>query len=202
MFRAGRNLFRVVRIARTLARHDALFPLDMLSLPPVATRVLRTLAGRPTPAQNRRPGQRLADALQELGPSFVKFGQSLSTRADLVGEDLAADLAELQDHLPPFPSHQARDIIAREFDLPIEELYSEFDDEAIAAASIAQVHYAVTAEGRHVAVKILRPGVEQAFQRDLDLFYWFAEIMERLQPAFRRLPFLCFVPYYFIEILL
>ena len=141
----------------------------------------------PLPPRTGGPVNAWQDALQELGPSFVKFGQSLSTRADLVGEDLAADLAELQDHLPPFPSHQARDIIAREFDLPIEELYSEFDDEAIAAASIAQVHYAVTAEGRHVAVKILRPGVEQAFQRDLDLFYWFAEIMERLQPAFRRL---------------
>ena len=187
MIRAVRNLFRVIRIARTLARHDAVFPLETLSLPTVATRVIGLFAGRPRPSLDRRPGQRITEALQELGPSFVKFGQSLSTRADLVGEDLAADLAELQDHLPPFPSHQARQIIESEFEQPLEEVFSEFDDEAVAAASIAQVHYAVTTEGRHVAVKVLRPGVEQAFQRDLDLFYWLAEIIERLQPAFRRL---------------
>lgn len=187
MIRAVRNLSRVIGVARTLARHDALFPLDALTLPRSGMRIIRLIAGRPNTSNDRRPGQRLADALQELGPSFVKFGQSLSTRADLVGEDLAADLAELQDHLPPFPTRQAKKIIETEFEQPLDELYSEFDEEAIAAASIAQVHYAVTTDDQQVAVKILRPGVEAAFHRDLDLFYWLAEIVERLQPAYRRL---------------
>ncbi len=187
MIRAVRNLFRVVRIAKTLSRHHALFPLETLHLPATAIQVIGFLAGRPASAPDLRPGQRLTAALQELGPSFVKFGQSLSTRADLVGEDIAADLAELQDHLPPFPTPEARQIIESEFGQPLDELFSEFGEEAVAAASIAQVHYAVTTEGRHVAVKVLRPGVEQAFQRDLDLFYWLAENIERLQPALRRL---------------
>ena len=187
MIRSIRNVFRVVRIARTLSRHDALFPLESLHLPATVMRAINIVAGRPKSSPDRRPGQRLTEALQELGPSFVKFGQSLSMRADLVGEEVAADLAELQDHLPPFSTPQAKQIIESEFDQLLAELYSEFDDEAVAAASIAQVHYAVTTEGRPVAVKVLRPEVEQAFQEDLDLFYWLAEIIEQLQPAFRRL---------------
>ena len=187
MIRAIRNLFRVARIARTLSRHDALFPLETPHPSATAMKAVRFLAGRPAPASDPRPGRRLAAALQELGPSFVKFGQSLSTRADLVGEDVAADLAELQDRLPPFPTPEARRIVESEFGRPLAELFSEFDEEPVAAASIAQVHYAVTAEGRPVAVKVLRPGVERAFRRDLDLFYWLAENAERLQPALRRL---------------
>lgn len=187
MIRAFRNIFRVVSIARTLSRHDALFPLDALHLSNTSRRLIAIVSGSPKFSVERRPGQRLTEALQELGPSFIKFGQSLSTRADLVGEDVAADLAELQDHLPPFSPQQAREIIESEFELPVEEIYSEFDKEAVAAASIAQVHYAVTTGGLQVAVKILRPNVEEAFQRDLELFYWLAEIIEQLQPAFRRL---------------
>ena len=187
MIRAVRNIFRVVSIARTLSRHDALFPLDALHLSNTSRRLIAIVSGSPKFSVERRPGQRLTEALQELGPSFIKFGQSLSTRADLVGEDVAADLAELQDHLPPFSTQQAREIIESEFELPVEEIYSEFDKEAVAAASIAQVHYAVTTGGLQVAVKILRPNVEEAFQRDLELFYWLAEIIEQLQPAFRRL---------------
>jgi len=187
VIRAVRNIFRVIRIARTLSRHDALFPLDALNLSDANRRAIRILAGSPKSSVKRRPGQRLTKALQELGPSFVKFGQSLSTRADLVGEEVAADLAELQDHLPPFSARLAREIIEAEFEQPIEKIYSKFEEEAVAAASIAQVHYAVTTEGFQVAVKVLRPNVEEAFQRDLDLFYWVAEIVERLEPAFRRL---------------
>jgi ubiquinone biosynthesis protein len=134
-----------------------------------------------------RPGQRLAAAFEELGPSFIKLGQLLSTRADLLGEDLTLDLASLQDRLPPFPGNEARALIEAEFECPLDSLYSTFDETAIAAASIAQVHFARTKDGGEVAVKVLRPGITAAFGRDLDLFAWLAGLAERLHPALRRL---------------
>ncbi|MEE9250794.1 MAG: 2-polyprenylphenol 6-hydroxylase [Alphaproteobacteria bacterium] len=188
MLRAIRNLVRLMAIARTLARHDALFPLEALKIAPDVTapaRLLGRLARRR--AAGLRPGQRLARALQALGPSFIKFGQSLATRADLLGEEMAADLSELQDRLPPFPAEQARATVEAELGRPLGDLFSSFEDAPVAAASIAQVHFAVTSEGREVAVKVLRPGIEQAFARDLDLFYWLAETIERTQPWLRRL---------------
>ena len=188
MFRSIRNLYRLIGIMRTLARYDAVFPLEKLDLPDWAVRGLGLLAGRASKKYAaKRPGERLAMALQELGPSFIKFGQSLSTRSDLIGEDVARDLAELRDRLPPFGLKDVRKTIETEFELSLEELYSEFSEEPVAAASIAQVHFAVTATGEEVAVKILRPGIEEAFQKDLDLFYWMAEAIEALQPGFRRL---------------
>jgi ubiquinone biosynthesis protein len=134
-----------------------------------------------------RPGQRLAAALQRLGPSFIKLGQVLSTRADLLGEQVAADLSSLQDRLPPFPGNEACRIIEEELGRPVSALFLSFDDEAIAAASIAQVHFAVTTTGEPVAVKVLRPGIAHAFARDLDLFFWLADLIERTQPGLRRL---------------
>ncbi len=122
-----------------------------------------------------------------MGPSFIKLGQLLSTRADLLGDELAADLASLQDRLPPFPGAQARAAIEREFGTPLETLFVSFDETAVAAASIAQVHFARTPDGQDVAVKVLRPGVAQAFARDLDLFLWLAGWVERLYPPSRRL---------------
>ena len=175
-----------MRIAVTLARHDALFPLDRISALAPFLRVARILArgrGRAVP----RPGERLAAALGELGPSFIKLGQILSTRADLFGDEITADLASLQDRLPPFPGREARALIEAEFAEPVAKLFAEFDDEAVAAASIAQVHFARTTEGGAVAVKVLRPGIAEAFARDLDLFFWLATLVERLQPALRRL---------------
>ena len=134
-----------------------------------------------------RPGQRLAAAFEELGPSFIKLGQLLSTRADLLGEEISVDLANLQDRLPPFPGSEARRLIEAEFGSPLGSLFASFEPEAIAAASIAQVHFARTADGRHVAVKVLRPGIAEAFARDLNLFLWLAGLAERMQPALRRL---------------
>ena len=122
----------------------------------------------------RRKGQRLAAALERLGPAFIKLGQALSTRSDLIGDDIADDLGSLRDRLPPFPTVIARAIVERELQATIDELYSEFSDTPVAAASIAQVHRAVTKEGKIVAVKILRPHIEKAFARDLDLFFWIA----------------------------
>ena len=187
MIRSLRNVARLIGIVRTLARHDALFPLETLGVGASTTGAVRLL-WRPQPAAAAlRPGQRLAQALQEMGPSFIKLGQGLSTRSDLIGEELAADLSELQDRLPPFPGAQARATVEAVLGRPLAELYSSFDDEPVAAASIAQVHFAVTLDGAPVAVKVLRPGIEEAFARDLDLFYWLAELVERTQPALRRL---------------
>ncbi len=186
MFRSLRNLARLLRIGLTLARHDALFPLDRVAGATSFLRVTRLFRRRGATAA-ARPGERLAAAFTEMGPAFIKLGQILSTRADLLGEEIAEDLARLQDRLPPFPGAQARALIEAEFAEPLGSLFANFDETAIAAASIAQVHFAVTTEGREVAVKVLRPGIARAFARDLDLFRWLAQLIERTQPALRRL---------------
>ena len=202
MLRTLRTLWRLIGIARILARHDALAPLDELGVAPTVMLFARRLAPKGLAG---RPGQKLARALTELGPTFIKLGQFLSTRSDLLGEQLAADLSELQDSLPPFPSGQARATITAELGRAPDEIFQSFDDEPISAASIAQVHLAVVRDdaappeaedwagqpvenwaGREVAVKILRPGVEQAFARDLELFYTLADWALRAQPKLAR----------------
>lgn len=184
MFRSVRNVSRLIAIAYTLARHDALFPLEQLHIAPFALWIGRRFRKREIAG---RPGERLALALQRLGPSFIKLGQMLSTRPDLLGEQVAGDLAALQDRLPPFDGALARRMIEEEFGRPVGELFRQFDNRAIAAASIAQVHFAVAADGREVAVKVLRPDIEAAFARDLDLLYWVAGLVHRLRPDLRRL---------------
>ena len=184
MIRNFRNLARLLGIARRLARHDALFPLERLGAVPVLTELAHLLWRSDATG---RPGKRLAVALQGMGPTPIKIGQALSTRPDLVGEDVAADLSDLQDRLPAFAAADARATIESELGAPVADLFSEFEDSPMAAASIAQVHGAVTTDGRQVAVKVLRPGIEAAFSRDLDLLYWFAEIVERAHPGWRRL---------------
>lgn len=168
---------------RVLARHNALFPLDLLPQTRPLLRLLDRFQNRTAPG---RPGERLAAALQELGPSFIKLGQSLSTRADLLGEAVARDLSLLQDRLPPFPAAEARATIEAELEAPVETLFARFDDQPVAAASIAQVHHAVTPEGAEVAVKVLRPGIIKAMEEDIDLFLWLAQKAERLHPPLRR----------------
>ena len=186
LFRSGRHLARLIRIGLTLARHDALFPLDPIAGAAPFLRITRLFRRRDASAGGR-PGERLAAALTELGPSFIKLGQILSTRADLLGDEITEDLAQLQDRLPPFPAAQARALIEREFERALGALFTAFEDTAVAAASIAQVHFAVTTEGEEVAVKVLRPGIARAMARDLDLFLWLAHLVERTQPALRRL---------------
>lgn len=195
MIRTLRNLRRLLTIARTLARSGALETLDEALAGQGARSgflaLARFLFGRGPGSDQRRPGERLAEALRELGPAFIKLGQMLSTRTDLLGEAFAADLAQLQDRLPPFAGAEARATIERELGRPLSDLFADFDDRPISAASIAQVHFAELPESdgfatRSVAVKILRPGIEADFARDLDLLAWGAEILERTQPRLRR----------------
>lgn len=183
MIRAIRSLWRLLTIARVLARYDALFLLRKVR-PARPVLGLVKIVSRKDPT--RRPGQRLALALQALGPTFIKFGQALSTRPDLVGEDVARDLAELRDRLPPFPFDEVRRIIERELDEALTDTFATFEETPVAAASMAQVHFATTIEGQDVAVKVLRPGIEAAFERDLDLLLWLAETAAWVQPATRR----------------
>ncbi len=188
-----RHLLRLLVIGVTLARHDALFPLGWLPQTRFIARLARLLAGvaRVPATRGKRDGERLALALTVLGPSFIKLGQALSTRSDLVGAEMAADLSALQDRLPPFDGAAARAAIENTFGQPVDALYASFEDEPVAAASIAQVHFATIAvedekSPRAVAVKVLRPGVERAFARDLAVFRWLARLAERNQ-ALRRL---------------
>jgi len=184
-----KNIFRLLVLARILARHNALFGLEALTITPAIISLSKLLAkgGADRKSFNLRPGQRLARALNEAGPSFIKLGQALATRSDLLGEELARDLSDLQDKLPPFEATQARNIIEEEFNQPIKMLFSYFDKTPVAAASIAQVHFAVTTEGAEVAIKILRPGVEAAFKRDLELMRWVANMINLAKPDLTRL---------------
>lgn len=126
-------------------------------------------------------------AITALGPAYVKFGQILSTRPDVVGDDLALELRVLQDKLPSFSDAEAEKAVAHELGASISDLFSEFSA-PVAAASIAQVHHAVVREtGQDVAVKILRPGIERQFRRDIDAFYFAASVIEALSPSSRRL---------------
>jgi ubiquinone biosynthesis protein len=186
LLRSLRNLARLAAIGLTFARHDALFLFAGVPVVSFYMRCAGLFAGR-RGRVTARPGQRLAAALDELGPGFIKLGQMLSTRADLLGEEVAADLARLQDRLPAFPGAAARAAIEREFGQPLDTLFQSFDETAIAAASIAQVHFARTNDGQDVAVKVLRPGVADAFARDLELFLWLAGLIERVYPPARRL---------------
>jgi ubiquinone biosynthesis protein len=126
-------------------------------------------------------------ALTALGPAYIKFGQVLSTRPDVVGDELAVQLRVLQDKLPPFSIEEAKAEVERELGEPVSDLFSDFS-ESVAAASIAQVHKATLADtGEQVAVKVLRPNIERAFRKDVDAFYLAARMVEMFSPGSRRL---------------
>ncbi|PSQ92180.1 MAG: ubiquinone biosynthesis regulatory protein kinase UbiB [Proteobacteria bacterium SW_6_67_9] len=139
-------------------------------------------------ASRRRPrGQRIRAALEDLGPIFVKFGQVLSTRRDLLPDDIAAELACLQDHVPPFPSAEAKRIVEATLGQSVDDLFARFDADPMASASIAQVHGARLNDGREVVVKVLRPGVEPKIRRDVGLLYIVAGLAARFSREGRRL---------------
>ncbi|MDJ1017369.1 MAG: 2-polyprenylphenol 6-hydroxylase [Paracoccaceae bacterium] len=188
--RGPHNLIRLVRTGATLERTGAMRAvLEAFNAPPhlrLAARVLgwpfKWLGDRGDPSLP--PATR---ALTALGPAYIKFGQILSTRPDVVGEDLALQLRVLQDKLPPFPTEIAKKTVAEELEIDVDEVFSAFS-EPVAAASIAQVHHArLAGTGEEVAVKVLRPRIEQAFRRDIDAFYFAARAIELLAPSARRL---------------
>ena len=132
-------------------------------------------------------GERLREALESLGPIFVKFGQVLSTRRDLLAPDIADELARLQDRVPPFESSLAVAIIEKSFGRPLDKIFASFDLTPIASASIAQVHFAVLPSGREVAVKVLRPNMKPAIEKDLALMHMMAGWVERSSADGKRL---------------
>ena len=132
-------------------------------------------------------GQRLREALEELGPVFVKFGQVVSTRPDLIPADIAVELTRLQDDVLPFPGDEAREVIERALDAPLSEHFASFDIQPLASASVAQVHGATLQDSTEVVVKVLRPGIEKVIEQDLQLLYQLARLAQRHWPNARRL---------------
>jgi ubiquinone biosynthesis protein len=189
MLSAARNITRLLHIARTLARHDALVPREYLDAMPFSLKVVRVVLGSGRAVdRSLAPGQRLARALESLGPAHIKLGQVLATRPDLVGTGIAAALEQLQDRLPPFPTPDARAAVEEALGRPLGAMFSTFG-EPVAAASIAQVHEAVTTDipPVRVAVKVLRPGIEAEFARDLSALAFAARMAERVSVEARRL---------------
>jgi ubiquinone biosynthesis protein len=180
-----RHSFSFARAGFVLVREGVFERLDPAALP-VAARPLLLLSRLLARKSDADGGERLASALARLGPSFVKFGQFLATRPDIVGMRLARDLERLQDRMPPFPQAEAERILAETLGKPVAEVFASFGP-PVAAASIAQVHRATLHDGRFMAVKILRPGVRHRFRRDLDAFYFGARVANRLIPGLDRL---------------
>ncbi|HEX2803092.1 MAG TPA: 2-polyprenylphenol 6-hydroxylase [Sphingomicrobium sp.] len=169
------HLWRLLKWGRTLARHGALRGIESDPLTPPEVRRVARIA---------RFGARIPDkpdyaaALQEIGPPAIKLGQTLSTRPDLIGAEAADNLSRLQDDLPPAPFPAIKSAVEEAFGAPLETLFRSFDPEPIGAASIAQVHRATTTDGRDVAVKVLRPHIEEDFARAIDTYEWTAAQVE------------------------
>jgi ubiquinone biosynthesis protein len=183
-----RVVLRLIAIQRVLVRHGLDEFVSSLHL----FRPLRFLflawPGTWLSGRNEQPrGVRIREALQELGPIFVKFGQNLSTRQDLLPRDIGEQLAMLQDRVPPFPAEEALDQVKTFFGRPADEVFTEFESEALAAASIAQVHAARLPGGEEVVVKLLRPGVRELVDRDLSVLRALAGLAERYWEDGRRL---------------
>ncbi|MCE5974043.1 2-polyprenylphenol 6-hydroxylase [Sinirhodobacter sp. WL0062] len=188
--RGPHNIWRLIRTGATFERTGAMsVALEAVDAPP-RLRLVARIMGWPFKWLGYKGDPNLPPvtrAITALGPAYIKFGQVLSTRPDVVGEELADQLRVLQDKLPPFPTDVAKRMIAEELDRPVDDLFFDFS-EPVAAASIAQVHSARRADtGARVAVKVLRPEIERAFRRDLDAFHFAAGMIERLSPASRRL---------------
>jgi len=180
-----KNIGRLVTIVVTVLR----FGLDEVALSAFPQRWVRGMVrlvtlGRRLDAPR---GERLRQGLERLGPIFVKFGQVLSTRRDLIPLDVANELAKLQDRVPPFPAAQSRALVEKAFGRRIDEIFATFEAEPVACASIAQVHFAVLKDGREVAVKVLRPGMLNVIDQDMSLLHTLALWVDRLSVDGKRL---------------
>jgi len=188
--RGPHNIIRLIRTGATFERTGAMSVVLDAFEAPAPLRILARVLGWPFKWLGYKGDPDMPPAtraLNALGPAYIKFGQVLSTRPDVVGEDLAKQLRVLQDKLPPFSKAEAMAEVERELGQPVDQLFSEFS-EPIAAASIAQVHQAKLADtGQDVAVKVLRPGIEKAFKKDVDAFYFAARIVDLFAPGARRL---------------
>jgi len=182
--RSVTHLWRLLKWGRTLARHGALTGIEQDPLTPKPVRRLARIArfGARIP-----PTPDYAAALLAIGPAAIKLGQALSTRPDLVGDKAAENLSLLQDDLPPAPFAAIKQTIEASFGQPLEALYTSFDEVPVGAASIAQVHRAVTTDGREVAVKVLRPGIEEEFAKAIDTYEWAAAHVESMGGEAERL---------------
>lgn len=172
------QLFRLLRITKVLVRHGLDDFVTTLHLFRPYRFLLYLLPWRRVPGDQPR-GVRLREALEELGPIFVKFGQVLSTRPDLLPEDIAQELAKLQDQVPPFSGELATEIIEKAYQSRLDEHFAHFDKTPIASASVAQVHAARLHNGDEVVVKVLRPDIEHVIDRDLKLLYTLARLAHR-----------------------
>jgi len=184
MTKPATHIFRLLKWGRTLARHGALRGIENDPNTPGPVKRLARLARFGT-FQPRQPDY--AGAFSAIGPAAIKLGQSLATRPDLVGEDAARNLLALQDSLPPVPFGEIEQAIAASFGQPVETLFERIDPVPVGAASIAQVHRAVTTDGRQVAIKVLRPGIRERFARDIQTYEWAAAHLEALGGEAARL---------------
>jgi len=179
------HFLRLITIAFTVLRYG----LDEVALSGFRQRWVRIMVSVATVGRrlDAPRGVRLRVALEKLGPIFVKFGQVLSTRRDLLPVDVADELAKLQDRVPPFPGAQAIELVERAYGRRIGEVFTEFKAEPVASASIAQVHFAVLKDGREVAVKVLRPNMLSVIEHDLRLLHTLAGLLERVWTDGKRL---------------
>jgi ubiquinone biosynthesis protein len=181
------RITRLVKILRTVGRYRLDELLDADTLPATLRFSLRISPWRLNPVPDLSRGARLRKALEELGPVFIKFGQMLSTRRDLLPEDIADELAKLQDDVPPFPESQSVAIIEDALGKPVAELYANFEASPMASASVAQVHAARLHSGEEVVVKVVRPDIEPVIRQDIALMFTLAKLVNRYAPDGKRL---------------
>lgn len=181
------QLGRLLRITQIFVRHDLDEFVTAIHLFRPYRFLLRLLPWRWWPGKKLPRAVRLREALEELGPIFVKFGQMLSTRPDLLPEDIAEELAKLQDRVPPFAGEQACAMVEASLGGPLTQFFSEFQREPLASASVAQVHAARLHDGTEVVVKVLRPGIAPVIERDLRLLFTLARLAIRYSGDARRL---------------
>ncbi len=181
------RLLRISKILRVAGRYRLDEFADTQKLPAAARLALRVFPWRMHGKVDLPRGVRLRKALEDLGPVFIKFGQMLSTRRDLLPEDIAVELAKLQDDVPPFPEARSIAIIEEGLGKPVTELFASFEATPMASASVAQVHAATLQGGREVVIKVIRPDIEPVIRQDIALLFTLARLVERYLPDGRRL---------------